>query len=202
MRDPFLPFPDVLSRARGWREGGLFRREPRRRDTYQVVLPLALLGTLVPLALDRPAPATPLADVTPFQVALVSVMLLLSLVRRCPLWVLDLLLLLGGWLSVLGQLGVALFAPDVPQRAAILGNTVPWFLVLLLAHTWLLGARRGTWLSVGALGVTLVLTIAFASGPMNSWGEAGRALLSPLFQLLLAGGIALLGQHTSSRRVV
>jgi len=200
MADAPPPFPELLSRARGWQGGGVFQRELRRRDTYQLVLPLALLGTLVPLTLPGQSLSVFASFMVPFQVALVSVTLTLSLTRRCPVWALDLLLLLGGWLSVLGQMGLALFMPDMPDRAATLGTTLPWFLVLLLAQNWLLGARRGQALGLAALGVTLALTLAFAVGPMAGWGEPGQALLSPLLQLLLAGGITLLGQHAATRR--
>ena len=58
----------------------------------------------------------------------------LSLMQRCPVWVLDLLLLVGGWAFVGGELALGLFLPDTAEARLAAANVAPWFLVLLLAH--------------------------------------------------------------------
>ncbi|WP_152544988.1 GGDEF domain-containing protein [Deinococcus phoenicis] len=200
MRDPFLPFPDALPPADAWHGYRVFRRSPDRRETYQRVLPLALLGTLLPLALSPQATSGLLLTTLPLLAGLLGLVLALSLVQRCPPWLLDLLLLLGGWLLMLGQLALRLFMPGEGSDLALLGNVAPWFLALLLAPGWLLGGRRGRHLSGAALGSTLALTAAFALGPMEARGAEGHALLGALVQLLLVGGAMLLGQQAAARR--
>ncbi|WP_197050746.1 GGDEF domain-containing protein [Deinococcus sp. YIM 77859] len=176
----------------------MFRRNVDRRELYQLLLPLALLGMLLPLAL--PVPGTFLAAHVPWLAVPLALTLLLALVPRCPLWVLDLLLLAGGWSAMLGQVAALLLLPNVPGRVTALTQVVPWFLVLLLVPTWVLGERRGQIVSAAALGTTLLLGITFVIGPLPAWGDMGSALLQLLVQLLLAGGTALLGQHAAARR--
>lgn len=174
----------------------MFRRSLDRRELYQLVLPLALLGALLPL----PLPGTGGAALVPWLAGPLALVLALSLVPRCPQRVLDLLLLLGGWSAVLGQVAALLFVPEVPGRVAALTQLAPWFLVLLLVPAWVLGERRGRVVSGAALGATLLLTAAFVAGPLKAWEETGSALLLLLAQLLLAGGAALLGQHAAAYR--
>ncbi|WP_345462855.1 GGDEF domain-containing protein [Deinococcus carri] len=200
MRDPCLPFPDVLPPADAWRGRGLLRKGTNRRESYQTVLPLALLGTLLPLALPGPAPAPVLAVTLLGLAGLLGLVLVLTLVPRCPLRVLDLLLLLGGWALLLGELAFRLFGAATPGAVLSLGNMLPWCLVLLLAPAWLLGERQGRVVSGAALGSLLLLTLLFAAGPMGARGPEGSALLNALLQVQLAGGVALLGQQAAGRR--
>lgn len=205
MRDSFLPLPDALPLVKTWPGEGVFGRGIGRRATYQHALPLALLGTLLPLALVWPA--TSGFRVTALGMAtLLVVMLALSLLPRCPLWVLDALLLLGGWCLVLGELAVTLFRPESAGGPVALGHVLPWFLLLLLAPTWLLGERRGRVLSRMALGVTLGLSALYAAGATLPWEapwgpvNISSGLLGLLAQLLLAGGITVLGQEAAMWR--
>lgn len=203
MRDRFLPLPDALPLVNPWPGGGASFRGADRRAIYQRALPLALLGTLLPLALVWPA--TSAFRVTALgMAALLVVMLALSLLPRCPLWVLDALLLLGGWSLVLGELAFTLFTPETARAPTALGHVLPWFLLLLLAPTWLLGERRGRVLSRSALGLTLGLTAVYAAAPLlpwgTPWGAASSGLLGLLAQLLLAGGITVMGQEAAAWR--
>ncbi|GAA5533332.1 hypothetical protein Dalu01_01732 [Deinococcus aluminii] len=200
MRDSFLPLPEVLPPAHGWRGRGVFRREPGRRDVYQLVLPLVLLGTLLPLALPGPGMPAAFAATSPLLAGLLGLVLALSLVQRVPLRVLDLLLLVGGWVFMLGQLALLLFAPGVGGGTRAAAGIVPWFPLFLLMHSWLLGERWGRVLGRAALGATLLLTVAFAVGPLPARGAEGSALLNSMLQLLLAGGAALLCQQVATRR--
>lgn len=201
MRDPFLPFPDALPPADAWRGRSVFRRGPDRRETYQTLLPLALLGTLLPLALSQPTPSGLLFYAPLLLAGLLGLVLGLSLVQRCPVWLLDLLLLSGGWAFVLGQLAPSLFFPGVADPQTAVANVTPWFLVLLLAHSWLLGERQGQTLSLALLGGTLAMTAAYTLGPVTAAGHGGSAPLNALLQLLLAGTVTLLGQQAALRRI-
>lgn len=199
MRPPFLPFPDALPPADARPGRRTFRARTDRRAAYQQGLPLGLVAALLPLALLSPVPAG-LLTTLPLLAGLLGLVLALSLLERCPLWVLDLLLLAGGWLLLLSQLALPLFGPGAAGDAARLGSAAPWLPVLLLISGWLLGERRGRELGGAALGLTLALTLAFAAGPMRGRGAEGPALLQALVQLLLAGGITLLGQAVTTRR--
>ncbi|ABF46039.1 diguanylate cyclase [Deinococcus geothermalis DSM 11300] len=201
MRDPLLPFPDALPPADAWRGRSVFRRGPDRRETYQLVLPLALLGTLLPLALSQPTPAGVLLAAPLLLAGVLGLVLGLSLMQRCPVWVLDLLLLVGGWAFVGGELALGLFLPDTAEARLAAANVAPWFLVLLLAHGWLLGERRSQALSLAALGGTLALTAAYALDPATAGGPGGRTPLNALSQLVLAGAVMLLGQQAAMRRL-
>jgi len=170
-----------------------------RRATYQTVLPLALVGTLLTVALAWPVPAGEQAAL--FGLAgLLAALLVLSAVRRCPLWVLDAGVLAGGWTYVLSKLTLTLFWPDVVGGAVPLGELLPWFLVLLLAPGWLLGGAWGRRVSLSALGATLVLTAVFLAGPLMGREAAGDAVLRLLAQLLLAGSVAVIGQEAAAWR--
>lgn len=170
-----------------------------RRATYQSVLPLALVGSLLTLALSWPAPSGALVTGAGL-VGLLAASLVLSAVRRCPLWVLDALLLAGGWTLVLAELWLVLFRPQVGGDVTALGSLLPWFLVLLLAPGWLLGQDRGRAVSLGALALTLGLTAAAAAGPLVQGGPAAGPALAWLAQLLLAGTVAVLGQEAAAWR--
>ncbi|MBB5233604.1 sensor domain-containing diguanylate cyclase [Deinococcus budaensis] len=199
MRDPFLPLSDALPLTRPWSGRRLGGGVDRQRGTYQSVLPLALVGSLLTLTLSWPAPPAALGLGLGVS-GLLAAALVLSATPRCPLWVLDALLLAGGWAFLLGQLALTLFRPDAAADVTALGGLLPWFLVLLLAPGWLLGQTQGRVVSLGALGLTLGLTVAALTGPLSSWGPAGGAVLGWLAQLLLASAAAMLGQETAAWR--
>lgn len=163
-------------------------------------MPLALLAALLWLALIWP--------LHPAQAALwgglgtvVGAALVLSAVPRCPVGVLDRLLLLGGWGFLLGRLGLGLFAPHlVGGGPELLGLLLPWFVLGLLAPGWLLGGPLGRLVARGALGVTGALGACYAAQVLPGTGDGGGLTLALLAQLLLVGGLALLGQEAALAR--
>ncbi|WP_104991354.1 diguanylate cyclase domain-containing protein [Deinococcus sp. NW-56] len=199
MRDRLLPLPDPAFRLGEGGVGSPTRTEEARRAAYQWALPIALLAVAVGLALVWP--------LHPAQTALwgglatvLAVTLVLSALPRCPVGVLDRLLLLGGWSFLLGRLGLGLFAPHlVSGGPELLGLLLPWFVLGLLAPGWLLEYALGRWAARGALAATGILGALYAVRVVAGMGESGL-ILALLAQLLLVGGLALLGQEATLAR--
>lgn len=198
MRDRLLPLPDLVFPL-GGAVGSPTRAGEARRAAYQWALPLALLAAALGLALVWP--------LLPMQAVLwgglcgvMALTLVLSALPRCPVGVLDRLLLLGGWSFLLGRLGLGLFAPQlVGGGPELLGLLLPWFVLGLLAPGWLLDHSLGRWAARGALGVTGALGALYAVRVVSGTAESGL-ILALLAQLLLVGGLALLGQEATLAR--
>ncbi|MCP2014918.1 GGDEF domain-containing protein [Deinococcus sp. HSC-46F16] len=199
MRDRLLPLPDPAFYLGEGGTGSPTRTEEARRAAYQWGLPIALLAVAVGLALVWP--------LHPAQTALwgglagvLAVALVLSALPRCPVGVLDRLLLLGGWTFLLGRLALGLFAPHlVDGGPELLGLLLPWFVLGLLAPGWLLDSSLGRWVARGALAVTGALGALYGVRVLLGTGESGL-ILALLAQLLLVGGLALLGQEATLTR--
>lgn len=199
MRDRLLPAPDPAFRLGGDRVNSPTAAEQARRAAYQWALPLALLAALLWVTLFWPLHPAQAVLWGGLGATLVAAMVL-SALPRCPVRVLDRLLLLGGWGFLLGRLGLGLFAPQlVSGGPEWLGVLLPWFVLGLLAPGWLLGPAPGRLLARGALGVTGGLGVLYGVGVLPGTAESGLTL-ALLTQLLLVGGLALLGQEAALAR--
>ncbi len=199
MRDCLLPVPDLAVSVGGSGAGPFSRTAEARRTAYQWVLPLVLLALAVGLAVVWPLHPV-LAALWGGLAAVLVVALVLSALPRCPVGVLDQLLLLGGWSFLLGRLGLGLFAPHLAGGGpALLGLLLPWFVLGLLASGWVLGHRLGRVVARSALGATGVMGALY--GLRGMAGTDGEELsLALLAQLLLVGGLVLWGQESTLAR--
>ncbi|MDL2344100.1 hypothetical protein QOL99_08035, partial [Deinococcus sp. MIMF12] len=199
MRARLLPVPDPAFRLGRDGDHARGQTEEARRTAYQWALPLALLAVTVGTALAWPLTVAQ-AALWGGLGAVLAVALVLSALPRCPVGVLDRLLLLGGWTFLLGRLGLGLFAPQlVGIGPELLGLLLPWFVLGLLAPGWLLDHALGRWVARGALGITGALGALYAAQVVAGTGEGGL-ILALLAQLVLVGGLALLGQEATLAR--
>ncbi|PTA68420.1 GGDEF domain-containing protein [Deinococcus arcticus] len=130
--------------------------------------------------------------------ALVAGLLALTALTRLPLQVMHGLLLAVAWSYLLSQLWHVLFQVPPAGQLPAMGTLGPWAAVVLASHLWLLGRRDSLPLSLLALGSTAALLAAYV---LRVPGAAAQPVVGAGLQLLLAGAVMLVGQHSTARRV-
>ncbi|UQN07067.1 GGDEF domain-containing protein [Deinococcus sp. QL22] len=202
--------PDAVTAAKG---SSVFRLGHDRRATYCLTLPLAAVAALASLVL-RLGNSNAFDQVgLPALVVLILGLWVLACTRRASVDFIDGVLLVGAWVFLLGRIGFTLFAPALADRAELIAATAPWLPILLMAHSWGLGERRALGLSLMALAATglLVLLYALTGSALNqsaltgqtldAQGSANNGMLNTLVQMLLAGGVTVLGQRAVLRHM-
>jgi diguanylate cyclase (GGDEF)-like protein len=190
--------PDTVTTAKG---SSVFRLGHDRRATYCLTLPLAAVGALASLVLRLGSSNAFDLVGLPALVLLILGMWVLACTRRASVGFIDRVLLVGAWAFLLGRIGFTLFAPAVADRAELIAALAPWLPILLMAHSWGLSERRALHLSLSALAATGLLVLMYALGDQRASEQASSGLLNTLTQMLLAGGVTVLGQRAVLRHM-
>ncbi|ANE42907.1 hypothetical protein SU48_03035 [Deinococcus puniceus] len=183
--------------------GSVFRLGHDRRATYCLTLPLAAVGALASLVLELGRGNAFDRFGLPALVMLILGLWVLACTRRASVRFIDGVLLVSAWAFLLGRVGFTLFAPGVADRAELVAATAPWLPILLMAHSWGLSERRALGLSLTALAATGLLVLAYALGSPtpDAVASANSGMLNTLVQMLLAGGVTVLGQRALLRHM-
>ncbi|MBZ9715180.1 GGDEF domain-containing protein [Deinococcus multiflagellatus] len=186
--------PDLAARRAACPVLGGGTLDRRLLSTHVLVVVLgAMLLKLASMPMDAFEHAT-----LAVTCALVVGLLAVTALTRAPLQVLHGLLLAVAWSYVLSQLWHVLFRVPEQGQLQALGTLGPWAAVTLASHLWMLGRRDSLPLSVLALGSTAALLAAYV---LQVPGAAQQPVVGATLQLLLAGAVMLVGQHTTARRV-
>lgn len=175
-----------------------------RLTTYRYALPIGVVAVAVQLLFLAPhftgfdRLALPL--VGGVLCALTAVVWL-----RGPVTVVDHGVMLSVNAYVVGRLAFTLAVPDLPSRGVVLGNGVPWVLLLLLMNDWILNRRAARHLNMTVLfSMALCVLAWWPAGQPGAEQEALRGMLVQLLmacatllivQSAMAGHTAALGRH-------
>ncbi|UBV43012.1 diguanylate cyclase [Deinococcus taeanensis] len=189
-----LPLP---ARLPAGSRGTVFRITQDQRAMSRRVLSVLLVAALLTALYARHDPFEQLA-LPALSTLLAGVLAAVSLTRT-PLRTLHVTGLLGAWTYVLAKVVYVLFIMTSGQGLPTLLGLAPWVLVLLASHMWLLGLRWSGAVNAAAGGSLLALVLARVT-------QDPAALHSPevgaLVQVLVAGGVLLAGQRSTTNRVM
>ncbi len=187
--------PGSLSASAREARGGVFRTTLDRRVLNQRVLGGVLIATLLAALYHQNDPFERVA--LPAMAVLLGALLATLSFTRVPLLVTQTAGLLGGWVYLLAKVAYVLFVMGDAGLPMLL-NLAPWGGVLLASHLWTLGPQGSAGLNVAALGsLAALLATKVALDPASAQANVTGTVL----QMLLAGGVLLLGQRGAAHRM-